>query len=64
MTENNAFRKILPTKTGTNGFKKSQSGVAASKRSKVSLACTECQKKKTKVRNNIRILVLELMYLM
>ncbi|KAI2669309.1 transcriptional regulator family: Fungal Specific TF [Penicillium roqueforti] len=48
MTENTTFRNILPAKNGKNGFTNSQSGPPANKRSKLSLACTECQKKKTK----------------
>ncbi|KAJ5100883.1 hypothetical protein N7456_006935 [Penicillium angulare] len=48
MTENIEFRKILPGKAGINGPNNSESDVPTSKRRKISLACTECQKRKTK----------------
>ncbi|KAJ5946410.1 hypothetical protein N7454_003249 [Penicillium verhagenii] len=53
MPKNSTLRNILPAKNGRNNLQHPEADSSASKRRKVSLACTECQKKKVKVGNII-----------
>lgn len=62
MPKNGTVRKLLPAKSGSN-MQHLEEGLLTNKRRNVSLACTECQRKRRKVRNILPYLKKVLTYI-